>query len=213
MPKSEPEIDRKGKIFVFSGPSGAGKSTLCNMALEHIDGLSFSISYTTRAPRANETDGKEYRFVDDARFSEMVEGGEFLEHAGVHGKRYGTAARDIEAMLEAGIDALLDIDVQGAAQLMKSRSGGVYVFVMPPSLEACAKRLDIRGDLNEPELKLRLGNACAEIKRVKDYDYVIINDKLTESFEQFKAIILAERAKRASIAGKVERLFNIKISS
>jgi guanylate kinase len=210
---SEPKIDRKGKIFVFSGPSGAGKSTLCNMALEQIDGLNFSISYTTRSPRAGETDGKEYRFVDDARFSEMVEKGEFLEHAGVHGKRYGTAARDIEDMLEAGIDALLDIDVQGAAQLMKSGAQDrVYVFVMPPSLDACAKRLDIRGDLKDPELKLRLSNACEEIKCAKDYDYVIINDKLTKSYEEFKAVILAERIKKASIANKVERLFKIKIN-
>lgn len=203
--------DRKGKIFVFSGPSGAGKSTLCNMALKHFDDMSFSISYTTREPRTGETDGVEYRFVDDIRFEKMVRNGEFLEHAGVHGKRYGTAAKDVEDMLSSGIDALLDIDVQGAAQLMKNVDDGVYVFVLPPSLEACAKRLDIRGDLKESELELRLNTAQEEIKCSKDYDYVIINDILDESFESLKAIVAAERTSRASMAKKVEKLFKISI--
>ncbi|VAV83206.1 Guanylate kinase [hydrothermal vent metagenome] len=208
---SEIKGRRKGRIFVFSGPSGAGKSTLCNMALAHFDNISFSISYTTRAPRAGETDGVEYRFVDEARFEEMIESGEFLEHAGVHGKRYGTAAGDIEEMTDSGIDALLDIDVQGAAQLMDRCRDGVYVFVLPPSIDACIDRLNERGDLKDEELKLRVRNAQEEIKCAKDYDYVIINDILDMSFEKLKAIVVAQRTSRCAVAAEVERLFGISI--
>ncbi len=201
----------RGKLFVASGPSGAGKSTLCNEALACFDKMSFSVSYTTRAPRAGETDGVEYCFIDQKSFNEMVDKGEFLEHAGVHGKCYGTAATDIEKLLKEGVDVLLDIDVQGAAQLMEARKDGIYIFVLPPSMDACAKRLDARGDLKEEELAARLNIARDEMKSAKDYDYVIINDRLSESFDKFKAIVTAERAKRAQVAPEVLSLFQISI--
>ncbi len=134
-----------------------------------------------------------------------------MRYAGVHGKRYGTAARDIEEMTDNGIDALLDIDVQGAAQLMERRRDGVYVFVLPPSIDACIDRLNERGDLKDEELELRVRNAQEEIKCAKDYDYVIINDILEVSFEKLKAIVVAQRTSRSAVAAEVERLFEISI--
>jgi len=180
----------------MSGPSGAGKSTLSSKVLGEVEGMGFSVSYTTRKPRAGERDGVEYRFVDDAAFDAMVGNNEFLEHAGVHGKRYGTAKKDLEAILDGGKDVLLDIDVQGAEQLSKKYRKGVYIFITPPSIEECAKRLSGRGVMDKAEFDKRVAAAEEEIKMSSSYDYIIVNDDIEKAFEKLKAIIMAERTKR-----------------
>ncbi len=197
---------RSGKLFVVSGPSGAGKSTLSKKVVDFFDDLRFSISYTTRRPRQGEVDGVDYRFVDDERFEEMVERGEFIEHACVHGKKYGTAEKDIKEILANGMDVLLDIDVQGAEQLAEKIGSGVYIFVLPPSMEECRKRLMKRGDIGPEDIEKRLRTAFEEIKKAADYDYIIINDDLDGAFERLKAIIIAERSRKESLIEDVERI-------
>ncbi|MBI5598241.1 MAG: guanylate kinase [Deltaproteobacteria bacterium] len=200
---------KTGKLFIVSGPSGAGKSTLSKRVIGFFGDLGFSVSYTTRPPRPNETDGVDYRFVDEGRFDGMAEKGEFVEYAVVHGRKYGTNWKDLKRMLDRGSDVLLDIDVQGAEQMSEKVKGGVSIFVLPPSIEACAKRLNLRGDIAPSEMEKRLAAAMDEIKRAASYDYIIINDDLDGSFERLKAIITAERSKKDVVMGRVKELFTL----
>ncbi|MBI5810204.1 MAG: guanylate kinase [Deltaproteobacteria bacterium] len=197
----------RGIPFIVSAPSGAGKTTLCNRAVEFFPGMRHSISYTTRKPRAGERDGVEYRFINDAAFERMVGDGEFLECAGVHGKRYGTSRKDIEALLSEGFDALLDIDVQGAAKARQTLQGGVYIFILPPSLEACRQRLNSRGKDSTEEIERRIKTAVTEIGRAREYDYIIINDNLDTAFEKLKSIIISEKARKERMMDRVTGLF------
>jgi len=188
---------RRGIPFVVSAPSGAGKTTLCKKAVDFFDGLVHSVSYTTRPPRPGESDGVEYLFVDDAAFEAMAAAGEFLEHAEVHGSKYGTSARALEALLDKGLDVILEIDVQGAEEIRKRLDDGVYIFILPPSLEACAERLRLRGDSRPGEIERRLRVAEQEMKKASMYGHTIVNDDLDEAFEEFKAVIASEREKRS----------------
>ena len=188
-------MPKKGNLFIVSGPSGAGKSTLSRMALDFFSDLVFSVSYTTRAPRSGETHGKEYYFVDKETFEAMVSSGDFLEYAEVHGKRYGTSNKAIEAHLAAGIDVLLDIDVQGAEQIRGKRDDAVFVFVSPPSKEVWVERLNQRNDLSEAEMDQRLKTADEELKKSGSYDHNIVNDDRDEAFAELKAVIEEVRAK------------------
>ncbi|MCK4738561.1 MAG: guanylate kinase [Deltaproteobacteria bacterium] len=182
-------MKKNGILFILSGPSGAGKSTLGNMAVARYEELVFSISYTTRKPRPGERDGFDYNFIDDKTFDEMASSGEFVEFAGVHGRKYGTAREDLEDLLKDGINVLLDIDVQGAEQLKKIFKDGVFIFVSPPSLEVCEARLRDRGNLAINELKDRLITARDEMEKSKEYDFCIVNNVLEESFKQLSEII------------------------
>lgn len=197
----------KGIPFIVSAPSGAGKTTLCKMAVDFFHDLRHSISYTTRPPRDGEVDGVDYRFIDNAEFARMVASGEFLEHAGVHGKNYGTSRKDLETLLEKGTDVILDIDVQGAGNVRGSLAGGVFIFILPPSVEACEQRLRGRAKDSEEEIKKRLRIALDEIKKAPDYDYIIINDDLDVAFERLKSIIKAEKVRTQRMIGKVRELF------
>lgn len=197
----------KGVPFIVSAPSGAGKTTLCKMAVAFFPGLRHSISYTTRPPRAGEVDGEDYRFVDDAGFDRMVESGEFLEYAGVHGKRYGTSRKDLSGLLDGGTDVILDIDVQGAEKVRGRLSGGVYIFILPPSVQACEERLRSRGKDSPEEIKKRLRIALDEIKKAPEYQYIIINDNLTAAFEKLKSILIAEKAASRRMMPRVAELF------
>ena len=196
---------KKGMLFIVSGPSGAGKSTLSQSAVEFFGNMGFSVSYTTRAPRPGEINGVDYNFVSDERFDAMVKNSEFLEYAVVHGKKYGTAAKDIEELLNAS-DVILDIDVQGAEQISSKRKGGVYVFILPPSMKVLRERLFKRG-ISETELEKRFKNAVDEIKKSERYDYLIINDELEESEESLKAIIRAERIKTGRLTDRIKTSF------
>ena len=185
----------RGTLFVVSSPSGGGKGTLVRGVLEVVDNLSYSVSYTTRGPRANEVNGREYFFVDVPTFEEMVAGGEFLEWACVHGNFYGTSKRQIAEQTAAGVDMILEVDVQGAASVRKLLMDSVSVFILPPSFEVLKERLCARGTDTPESLELRLRNAPDELRQYSSFDYVIINDEIARAVAQLASIIYAERAR------------------
>lgn len=194
---------------MLSAPSGAGKTTLSNLVMDHFQALTPSISYTTRKARPGECNGVEYRFIDHAEFERMVNAGEFAEHADVHGNRYGTSKADLDALLTSGKDVLMDIDVQGAAQIRSSRKGGIYIFIVPPSMEVCEERLRARGAEDEESIQRRLEGARNEIKEAESYDYIIINDKLELAAETLRSVIVAEHAGGERVFNKVEEIFQL----
>jgi guanylate kinase len=208
-----------GTPFIISAPSGAGKTTLCRMLTGFFGDIRDSVSYTTREQREGEEDGIDYRFVDDATFENMAEQREFLEHADVFGKRYGTSGHDLERLLDVGFNVLLEIDVQGAEKIRKNLGRGVYIFILPPSIETCRARLLLRGKDSATEIERRLKIAATEITHAPEYDYIIINDDLDAAFDTLKAIVLAETdndkamiekagaAKKDAMMEKVEALF------
>jgi guanylate kinase len=190
-------------VFIISAPSGSGKSTLVSEIRRSVSGLDFSISYTTRKPRGSEKDGREYHFVLREQFEAMRARGEFLEWAEVFGNYYGTASCYVEDAKKAGHDVLLDIDVQGAAQIKQKLPDAVCIFVLPPSREELERRLKRRseaeGFVNPAVLEKRLTTARREIEKYPEYDYILINDRLEESIDLLKAIVLSERAQRSGI--------------
>lgn len=191
-------IARSGILFIVSGPSGAGKTTLSSAALSTFEGLlSLSISCTTRSPRGGEKHGVEYFFVNTERFDEMVRGDEMAEWAEVHGYRYGTPKAPIDEAIRDGRDILLDIDVQGAAQIKRSYPDAVSVFLLPPDRATLEGRLRGRGTDDEITVRRRLENACREIERAPDYDFVIVNRGRDEAIAQFTSIVRGEHARTA----------------
>ncbi|RMG00067.1 MAG: guanylate kinase [Nitrospirae bacterium] len=189
----------RGSLFVVSAPSGAGKSTLCNRLIKEVEGVIFSVSYTTRSPRKGEQDGVHYHFVTEAAFRNMIEKGEFLEWAEVHGNLYGTSIRWVEEKLSEGKDVLLDIDVQGALQLREKALEGVYVFILPPSIDALRDRLLKRATDAPEEINKRLENAKKEIPYYEKYDYVIINDILDKAYDELRSVVIASRVRKGRI--------------
>ena len=187
---------KKGILFVVSAPSGAGKTTLCRMLLERVEGISFSVSYTTRPPRKGEVHGVDYFFVDRRTFEGMIEKGEFLEYAQVHGNLYGTSRSYVEERLSKGEDLILDIDVQGARQVFdKVREDAVGIFIFPPSFEELKKRLLSRGTDPLDVIEKRLKVAQWEMAQAGMYHYWLVNDRLEEAYRRFEAIVLAERSR------------------
>jgi guanylate kinase len=184
-------------VYIVSAPSGSGKSTLVNVLFTLVRDLDFSISYTTRLPRGSEKNGKEYFFITKQEFDAMVAAAEFLEHANVFGKCYGTAKRFLREAEAAGHDLLLDIDVQGAAQIKQKIPGAVSIFILPPGREQLEWRLRNRGQDSEQEIRRRLDTARREIEQYTKYDYILINDKIEQSTDELKAIVLAERLARS----------------
>ncbi|MGH7083057.1 MAG: guanylate kinase, partial [Acetobacteraceae bacterium] len=168
-------------VFIISAPSGSGKTTLVGELFRQVPRLRFSVSYTTRAPRGSEQDGREYYFVDRARFEAMIAAGELLEHADVFGNYYGTARRFVEEAEQAGEDLVLDIDVQGAAQVKQRLSAAVSIFIAPPDRGTLAWRLTSRGLDAQAVIEKRLLAASREIGAYNRYDFVVINDRLPES--------------------------------
>jgi guanylate kinase len=196
----------RGTLFVVSSPSGGGKGTLVRGVLEVVENLSYSVSYTTRGPRANEVNGREYFFVDVPTFKEMVADGEFLEWACVHGNFYGTSKRQIAEKTAAGIDMILEVDVQGAESVRKLLMDSVSVFILPPSFEVLKQRLCARGTDTAENLELRLRNAPEELSQFLAFDYVIINDEIDRAVAQLASIIYAERARCVRREGFVRRV-------
>jgi guanylate kinase len=186
----------KGNLIIVSAPSGAGKSSLVSQALKSLERVCYSISYTTRAQRGTEQDGIDYHFVGREEFLRLRDAGEFLESAEVHNHFYGTRRIATEELLENGFDVLLDIDVQGAAQITAEMPDVVTVFVMPPSCKALEERLRLRSLNSEEDLKRRLFNAALEVRRYGEFKYVIVNDELAKACAALQAIILAERQSR-----------------
>ena len=185
-------------VYIISAPSGSGKSTLVNELLKLVPDLDFSISYTTRAPRGSEQNGKQYHFVPHQEFEQMIRGGEFLEHANFDGNYYGTARRFLEETGQKGHDLLLDIDVQGAQQIKQKLPEAVSIFVLPPDRKTLEWRLRKRSEDAEEVIARRLVAASREIENYDKYDYILINDDLEESIDSLEAIVLSERLRRSA---------------
>jgi len=185
----------KGLLFVVTAPSGAGKTSLINAVLAEDARLRLSVSYTTRPPRPMEQNGREYHFVDDATFMAMLERGEFLESAEVHGHRYGTSQKAIDGTLDGGRDLVLEIDWQGALQVRRLHPECVRVFVLPPSLNELEKRLRARGQDSDEVIARRMAAAKDEIAHAPESDYVIINKDFENAKRDLLAIFRAERLK------------------
>jgi len=195
---------RHGNLFIISAPSGTGKTTILKKIIATVKGIAFSVSHTTRVPRAGEQEGIDYFFVERAVFEAMRRKALFLECAEVHGNLYGTSSKVVQELTKQGLDIILDIDVQGAMQLKKKLGDeGVFVFIVPPSLQELEKRLTARGTDATEVIKMRVANAQKELKSLAHYDYVIVNDKVDDATEVFKAVIIAERSrKRRSLSGE-----------
>ncbi len=185
----------RGTLFVVSSPSGGGKGTIIRHVLDVVENLSYSVSYTTRAPRFGEVDGREYFFVSREIFDEMIAAGEFLEWACVHGNFYGTAKSQIVEETAAGTDIILEVDVQGAASVRQLLMDSVSIFILPPSYNVLKQRLITRGTDKPEELEVRLRNAPDELRQYSSFDYVIINDEIDRAAGQLASIIYAERAR------------------
>ena len=186
-----------GILFIISAPSGSGKSTLVNEVRKQLSGIEFSVSWTTRQPRGSEQHGREYNFTTREEFERMLAAGQFLEHAEVFGNYYGTARSSLELARREGHDLVLDIDVQGAAQVRATMPEAVSIFVLPPNPKVLRTRLRNRsraeGVENEAEVYRRLGEASKEIENYREYGYILVNDTLDRAVAQLEAIVLAER--------------------
>ena len=186
----------RGRLFVITAPSGAGKTSLTKALLAAEPGLKLSTSYTTRAPRSGEQNGREYHFVDERTFLAMRERGEFLEHALVHGNRYGTSRKVIADTLERGQDLVLEIDWQGAAQVRTLYPDCVGIFILPPSLEELERRMRARGQDAEAVIQRRLANAQEEMAHADEFEYRIINKDFDTARAELAKIVHASRRKR-----------------
>jgi len=186
-----------GILFIISAPSGSGKSTLVSEVRKQVSGVDFAVSWTTRAPRGSEENGREYHFTTSEEFERMVDEGMFLEHAEVFGRFYGTARQSLDDALEGSHDLMLDIDVQGAAQVRAKMPEAVGIFVLPPNPKVLRTRLRNRmraeGVVDDAEVYRRLGEARKEIEKYREYGYILINDVLDRAVAQLEAIVLAER--------------------
>jgi guanylate kinase len=193
-------IRRRGTLIVVSAPSGAGKTTLCREVRMCLPDLSYSVSYTTRPPRAGEVDGTDFHFVAESAFTELRDAGRFAEWAQVHGNLYGTHAGTIERALAAGRDVLLDIDTQGARQLRARYPEAVLIFIIAPSMAELEQRLRERRSDGEREIKRRLDRAREEIQLWRQYDYLIVNRDVKEAVEQLTVVIQAERCRTSRLS-------------
>jgi guanylate kinase len=194
-----------GILFIISAPSGSGKSTLVNEVRRLVPGLDFSVSYTTRKPRGSEEDGREYHFVTRAQFEAMIAADEFLEWAEVFGNYYGTALAALDLAQQHGTDLLLDIDVQGALQVMDKVSEAISIFILPPSPEILERRLRNRsqaeGIANESIIETRLSEARTELQMIEDYKYALVNDVLDQAASEMRAIVLTARGDATPVEG------------
>jgi guanylate kinase len=187
----------KGLLFIVTAPSGAGKSSLIGALLKQDPRVRLSISHTTRAPRPGETNGREYHFVDEAAFLGMLERGEFLESAQVHGHRYGTSHAAVASAIKDGHDLVLEIDWQGAEQVRRLHPDSISIFILPPSLDELERRLRARGQDAEAVIRRRLANALEELPHAPEFDYVIINKDFDIAKTDLQAIVRAERLRSA----------------
>ncbi|ACD51033.1 guanylate kinase [Clostridium botulinum] len=189
-------IDKKrGLLIVISGPSGAGKGTICKELLEKNDNLLLSVSATTRSPRNGEVDGVNYHFLSKENFITRIEKNDFLEHAEVYGNYYGTPKSNVDEMLDSGRDVILEIDIQGALKVKENTEEGVFIFILPPSMEELKQRIINRGSETPESLMKRFKSAYKEINFVSKYNYAVVNDEVDVAVEKLEAIILAEKCR------------------
>lgn len=187
----------QGQLYIITAASGAGKTSLVKALLQLDDQLKISVSHTTRAPRVGEVDGVDYHFVSDATFLTLLDAGQFLESADVHGRRYGTSKMAVDDALQTGQDVILEIDWQGAAQVRKSYPKSVSIFILPPSITALEERLNNRGQDSAEVIALRVAAARDEMRHVSEFDYVTINDSFDIALQDLRAIICSHRLRAA----------------
>lgn len=199
-----------GLLFVITAPSGAGKTSLIEALLKDDPHLRLSISYTTRAPRPGEANGREYHFVDPATFESMLERGEFLESAEVHGNRYGTSQALVRELLASGDDLLLEIDWQGAQQLRRLHPNCIGIFILPPSIQELERRMRTRGQDSDAVIQRRLANARDELNHAVEFEYAIINKDFEEARQNLVGVIRAERARTPHVLERHPELFHLK---
>jgi len=183
---------KTGKLYIISGPSGSGKSTILRSVLENMPDIYFSVSATTRQPRPGEVHGEHYHFLSQAEFDQLVEADGLLEYAQYVGNSYGTPAEPIREKLEAGVDVLLDIEVQGAEQIKEKMPEAVAIFLSPPSLEILEERLRNRGTDSEEKIKHRLETARRELEQVARYDFLVVNDTIEQAVQEVQSIVKSE---------------------
>jgi len=201
-------MKRTGIPIVISAPSGTGKTSLCLRLLQTLSRVSRSISYTTRAARDGEVDGRDYHFIDDGTFDRMVAGEEFIEWARVFEHRYGTGLTATRAQLEQGVDVLLDIDVQGGAQIRSKLPDAVLIFLLPPSMDELRRRLVNRAKDSPEVIEGRLAKAQAEVRAAADYEYLVVNDDFDQAALELRGIIRAHRLRKNRPDELVQRLLN-----
>jgi len=207
----------KGNLIIICSPSGGGKGTLIKEVLKIVPDIGYSVSFTTREIRPGEEDGRDYFFVSREQFENLIELGEFLEYAEVHGNFYGTSINQIRSKIDSGQDVILEIDVQGAESTRRQMPEAVNIFILPPSFEVLRNRLKARATEKLKDLDLRLRNAFGEVRRFGEFEYVVVNDDVSEATADLQAIILAERLKRIrqveAIQGILDSFDTSKISS
>ncbi len=197
---------KKGIIFVVSGPSGSGKSTLCREMVRRFPNLRFSISHTTRPVRPGDQEGRDYFFISDEQFQQMIDRGEFYEWAMIYGHRYGTSQKMLEGLRGQGYDVLLDIDTQGARQLREKKVQAVYIFILPPSMAELEQRLSRRKTEEGKSLRERLGTARTEMEEARGYDYLVVNNELKNTQENLQSIIRAEACRKERMIDVLESI-------
>jgi guanylate kinase len=197
-----------GDLFVVVAPSGAGKTSLVNAVLRAEPGIRLSVSYTTRAPREGEVEGRDYHFVSRAAFEAMIAAGDFLEHANVYGNYYGTSRRWIEAELEGDHDVLLEIDWQGAMQVRALFPRMVGIFILPPSIEELRRRLTARGKDSPEAIERRMASAREEISHVLEFEYIIVNEQFDVAIADLQAVVRASRLSRDRPRNRLSRLLD-----
>ncbi len=201
-------MNERGNLFVVVAPSGAGKTSLVTALLQREANIRLSISFTTRAPREGEADGREYHFIDRAKFESMIHAGDFLEHANVYGNYYGTSKRWIEDEISGDHDVLLEIDWQGAEQVRRLFPGVVGIFILPPSLEELRRRLRTRGKDTPEAIERRMASAREEISHVLEFEYIIVNERFESALDDLIAIVRAARLSRVQQSHRQSKLID-----
>lgn len=202
-------IGEKGIVLVVSAPSGAGKTTICREVLKAFPDLRFSVSCTTRSPRAEEKEGEDYHFISKEEFKNRLNAGDFAEWEENYGNFYGTLKKNIENITEKGCDILLDVDTKGAKNIKEEYPDAVLVFVLPPSVDILKERLKGRGSESEDAFRLRIEKAMSEIKEHEWYDYIIFNDIAAHSIEILKSVYIAEKCRRERLENRINNFCKI----
>ncbi len=204
---SSKQAPTEGIFVAVTGPSGSGKTSVCKALLAMFPRLRFSVSLTTRPPRPSEVDGEDYHFVSEAEFHERIRRGDLIEWAENYGQLYGTSRKAMEEALK-GHDLLLDVDTRGARALKRAWPGGIFVFIVPPSIEELERRLRARGSETEETIRRRFDNAIREIREIVWYDYIIVNDELDAAIDRLRAVYLAATCRRERMMEKIKPFFD-----